>query len=290
MNLIVINLILYFINAEKIEYCVSGEQKRYIINSPPKLKNFRASLLKKFPVSVSIEKRQKELKNKDIKDLENLNISGSAQPNILQLTSLLNILNTLSKKIIFVDLRAESHFFISPTDNITLDCKKYDEDIINQEEIDTKDFTEPYHVVMTYNRKEKKVVKVEDVITEKKFVERDFSDTVEYYRMPIKDHMAPDRDILDKFINFIKGKPKGTYWIHFHCNGGKGRTTYMMTIMDILINGKNSTLDEIIGRMYLLGGSDMSEFNDKHKNQHYKRYQILKGTYQDIIKKKIKLN
>lgn len=46
-------------------------------------------------------------------------------------------------------------------------------------------------------------------------------------------------------------------WLHFHCRGGRDRTTITMTIIDILQNGKNVSLENIVKRQNLLGGINL---------------------------------
>ncbi|HXF91000.1 MAG TPA: hypothetical protein VNJ29_03620 [Candidatus Nitrosotenuis sp.] len=66
----------------------------------------------------------------------------------------------------------------------------------------------------------------------------------------------PTSEIIDRIIEIVETLPKDD-WLHFHCLGGKGRTTVFMTIVDILKNGKKVSLEDIVKRQYLLGGIDL---------------------------------
>ena len=63
-------------------------------------------------------------------------------------------------------------------------------------------------------------------------------------------------------MTFVKKLAPGT-WLHFHCRGGKGRSTTFMVLYDILRNGKHVSLDDIVKRQQLLGGSILLEISEK---------------------------
>lgn len=83
---------------------------------------------------------------------------------------------------------------------------------------------------------------------------------LEYKRFHILDHHRPADKEVDKFIVFIRGLgAKNDTWLHFHCKGGKGRTTTFMTMYDMLANARNVGFDDIIFRQHLLNGSDLTK-------------------------------
>ncbi len=79
-----------------------------------------------------------------------------------------------------------------------------------------------------------------------------------YVRIGITDHHRAMDDDLDDVIKYFDAFPLGT-WKHFHCRGGKGRTTTGMALFDILSNHGNGTLSfqDIMIRQYLIGGSNL---------------------------------
>ncbi|CAM2752127.1 fused DSP-PTPase phosphatase/NAD kinase-like protein [Legionella worsleiensis] len=69
----------------------------------------------------------------------------------------------------------------------------------------------------------------------------------EYHRLFITDHRAPRDSEVDAFLSLIRSKPKKT-WFHVHCRGGKGRTSTILAMFDMLHNADKVSFDEIIER------------------------------------------
>ncbi len=66
---------------------------------------------------------------------------------------------------------------------------------------------------------------------------------------------TPDSNI-DSFITFLDHLPQNV-WIHFHCHHGKGRTTLMLVMLDILKNAPHVALKDIVRRQHLVGFIDL---------------------------------
>lgn len=69
----------------------------------------------------------------------------------------------------------------------------------------------------------------------------------EYQRLYISDHRAPLDAEVDAFLHLVKSKPENT-WYHVHCRGGKGRTSTVLAMLDMLKNADKVSFDEIIAR------------------------------------------
>lgn len=69
----------------------------------------------------------------------------------------------------------------------------------------------------------------------------------EYQRLFITDHRAPLDSEVDAFLNLVKNKP-GNTWYHVHCRGGKGRTSTILAMFDMLRNADKVSFEEIIAR------------------------------------------
>lgn len=69
----------------------------------------------------------------------------------------------------------------------------------------------------------------------------------EYHRLFITDHRAPLDSEVDAFLTLVKSKPKKT-WFHVHCRGGKGRTSTVLAMFDMLKNADKVSFEEIINR------------------------------------------
>lgn len=101
-------------------------------------------------------------------------------------------------------------------------------------------------------------VKVNRVATEKQMAEKYH---VNYKRIPITDHVAPDNYSVDRFITFVKSLPED-HWLHIHCSAGVGRTTTFMAMYDMMKNAKKVSFDDIIKRQWYIGGRELTKLSD----------------------------
>lgn len=69
----------------------------------------------------------------------------------------------------------------------------------------------------------------------------------EYRRIYIADHRAPLDSEVDAFVALVKKSHPKT-WFHVHCRGGKGRTTTILAMYDMLQNADKASFQEIIER------------------------------------------
>lgn len=69
----------------------------------------------------------------------------------------------------------------------------------------------------------------------------------EYHRLFITDHRAPLDSEVDALLRLVRSKPKKT-WFHVHCRGGKGRTSTVLAMFDMLKNADKVSFEEIIAR------------------------------------------
>jgi predicted protein tyrosine phosphatase len=79
--------------------------------------------------------------------------------------------------------------------------------------------------------------------------EEDFVSTAGmiYKRLNISDHRAPRSEVVNQFLQFYQNLPDDG-WIHFHCRGGKGRSTTFLAMVDMLKNADQVSFDKIIAR------------------------------------------
>lgn len=66
---------------------------------------------------------------------------------------------------------------------------------------------------------------------------------------------APDQDI-DTIVALLESLPQDT-WVHVHCRNGAGRTTMLLTMLDIMKNAPTVALNDIVKRQYLVGLVDL---------------------------------
>jgi hypothetical protein len=77
-----------------------------------------------------------------------------------------------------------------------------------------------------------------------------------YQGFSIRRQGIPRKDVVDKLVEFFMQLPKDA-WLHLHCDAGKGRTTTVMAMIDILKNGRDIPLEDIIKRQHVMGGVDL---------------------------------
>ncbi|WP_224248269.1 phosphatase domain-containing protein [Hyalangium gracile] len=78
-----------------------------------------------------------------------------------------------------------------------------------------------------------------------------------YLRLPVIDHLRPSDGVVDRFLLFVRAL-RGQAHLHFHCRGGKGRTSTFLALYDMLRNAERLPLEVILERQRLLSGYDLS--------------------------------
>jgi hypothetical protein len=61
---------------------------------------------------------------------------------------------------------------------------------------------------------------------------------------------------IDDIVNFFDTLPKDV-WLHIHCTNGKGRTSTLLVMLDMMKNAPRVKLADIIKRHHLLGSVDL---------------------------------
>lgn len=191
-----------------------------------------------------------------------LQLSGSEAPSALAIQEIANHLReTKQKKIsklFMLDLRQETHAYLNQQ-AITL-ASEYDwinlgkthEQTLAAEQTWLRGLTTQYYIhnVLTAAQFKSgdyshgRTVEINNISNEQAISEKA---GFHYFRLTISDHRAPRDDDTDRFVSFVKRLPEGA-WVHTHCRGGKGRTTLVFTMFDMLKNADKVSLDEIIKR------------------------------------------
>jgi hypothetical protein len=194
--------------------------------------------------------------------IETLLISGSEEPSEKGWKEIANYIVKYktynNKAIVVLDLRQESHGYLNGR-AITL-VNEYDwinRGKSNSESLrDQEDWLHSLRITK----------KVPGILSSQQFAIKDYAsgktisvkavkneeDLVsklgfEYHRLYITDHSAPGDSEVDAFVALIKNKPKDS-WFHVHCRGGKGRTTTVFVMYDMLKNADKVSFEEIIAR------------------------------------------
>jgi protein tyrosine phosphatase (PTP) superfamily phosphohydrolase (DUF442 family) len=79
---------------------------------------------------------------------------------------------------------------------------------------------------------------------------------VEYKRIPITDHVKPRNEHVDRIVELVEQLHADDHLL-VHCLAGKGRTTTVLAMIDILRNGDRMSLQEIVARQHAAGGIDL---------------------------------
>ncbi len=219
---------------------------------------------------VPAQKKSKYLKShRDLpsfKGYKELKVSASAQ---FSKKNILAALSQMEGKIYVIDLRKESHGFLNgnaiswsgrrnwanegKTDTFvkTLELNLF-QHLNSLKQISICHFPKVQH---THICKDPDSFNIDTTETEEQLIHRL---GLEYRRFPVLDKWRPDDLVINHFVKFIKSLPKNA-WLHFHCRGGSGRTTTFLVMYDIIKNGKDVKLRDIIARHALAGVRDLEK-------------------------------
>lgn len=197
--------------------------------------------------------------------LKYLRVSGSGQFSEKHFNEMLQHLPISPQQLIVLDLRQESHGFINGNP-VSWTDGNYNYGNLNKSkpEIEIDEYqrlrlaAQAKRIVVNPTQEPVKLV-VNTVKTERVLVEEKGAS---YIRLPVTDHNRPSNEVLDHFIELVKSLPSD-YWIHFHCKGGKGRTTTFLTLFDIMKNARQVSLNDILKRQQFIGGVDLNQFEMK---------------------------
>lgn len=219
--------------------------------------------------------------------LDNLRLSGSAQFSEKGLEAILNHLQAPSNFYI-LDLRQESHGFMNGIAMSWYADKNWINVGKNLKAIEEE---ESY---LLQNALRKQIQSLDERHKHQPHVHSTASFTVyqianeqqlahsyqlNYFRIPVTDHVKPTDDQVDLFVAFVRHLPKD-HWLHIHCAAGRGRTTTFMSMYDIMHNAQKVSFDDIIQRQFLIGGFDLRKIRATWKRPFAEaRLQFLQDFY-----------
>lgn len=226
--------------------------------------------------------------------VEWLRASGSAQ---FSEKELLEVKKNISEvKIVLVDLRQESHGFINGLpiswygEKNWANAGKSVEEVLQLEQKELSELAAAQQAIVYSKLKKDKssgglvsavsmAVPIEVVSSEEQLARQN---EMGYFRLAITDHCRPDDESVERFVEFVRTLPPGS-WLHMHCEAGHGRTTTFLTMYDMMKNAKNDSCAAIITRQRDIGGIDLlSSEEDRgwrmEKDQERKRF--IKRFYQ----------
>ena len=264
-------------------------------------------------VAAFLENDNKSTGLKHLRYLDDLMASASEQFSEDQFALFLNDVVQRHKihpsRVVIIDLREESHFFANGTPFTVTDkhedpSKDYmfqneariKQDLMNEKTINL----EPRKLDVEKHEKWKKLKGTQKAEMQKKHghapekplrlvdptirTEAEMCKYygVEYWRLPLKDHVSPDQAAIREFIKFVENLPKDT-WIHIHCRNGHGRTTTFLAILEMM-HFKNHSLYDILVRQREIGGKDLLKMPEEIDRQQVARdrLDVIRNTYAEI--------
>lgn len=202
----------------------------------------------------------------NLQGLTYLRASGSGQFSENTFSKMLQHLKVSPHQLIVLDLREESHGFIngksiSWTDGIYNygNLHKSRTEIESDENHRLKLAEQTKFIIVNPFAHPSTKLTVTTITTERAFIENLGSS---YIRLPVTDHNPPTNEIIDQFIEIVKNL-SSDQWLHFHCKGGKGRTTTFLILFDIMKNAHSISLSDILARQQSIGGVNLNEIDKK---------------------------
>ncbi|MFL0194798.1 fused DSP-PTPase phosphatase/NAD kinase-like protein [Clostridium sp. WILCCON 0269] len=220
--------------------------------------------------------------------LSSLNESGSAQFTTKNIGLMKEAIGD-NIPIFIVDLRQESHGFINhfAVSWLGEDGKNKANKGLTKEQVlkDENNKLKSIKLNEPITIKNKEIIPTE-VQSEKELVEKH---KMFYIRIPVTDNEKPSDEMVDYFIKLVKKLPQDG-WMHFHCKAGIGRTTTFMVMYDIMRNGKNVSLEDIMERQVLLGGKNLLKPSYKPGSYSFERAEFIKNFYKYVRENKDEFN
>jgi protein tyrosine phosphatase len=202
--------------------------------------------------------------------LANLKACASAQ---FSKHTLGNALKKIGENVWIIDLRKESHGFVNDVpiswynERNQSNINESDDNIQRMEDMLFSDLKRQ-KAIMVNRIKEKKEGTIQDAQPLDVKVDTAFTEStlasqlnVGYLRISVLDHHRPEDMAVDEFISFVNNLPQNA-WLYFHCRGGKGRSTTFMVMYDMLRNAKNVSLNDIVQRQAMIGGTNVLKVSE----------------------------
>ena len=241
------------------------------------------------PIEPAVEIKKLRL-NKELK------ASASGQFTASELSKLFTVIPALKKHIWIIDLRQESHGFVNGlpvtwyTEQNEINLNKTATQILAAERELLNNLSKQQKITVYHLNKlvagkisagESITLIPEDVASEQQLVTNAHG---KYQRLYVLDHHRPDDVTVDNFIDFVRTKVTAEDWLHFHCRGGKGRSSTFMAMYDMLKNSCHTSFMEIIQRQARHGNIALDKIPTEQA-KHWKagfaqeRYEFLQKFY-----------
>ncbi|MBA3812972.1 MAG: hypothetical protein H0X26_00540 [Alphaproteobacteria bacterium] len=173
----------------------------------------------------------------DLKGLRDIKASGGAAVHFLDLK---RRLSHIKEKKLLVDGMTEFHGYLMgiPTTFLAYQARHR--------------FSWKYKVRRFLLTGTQQVCRERVVPEEEEAIKNGFS----YIYLNAGSRFIPAPEKIDEMVSILESIPDTT-WVHFHCHHGKGRTSIMLAMLDIMKNAPTVSLKDIITRQHLLGSEDL---------------------------------
>lgn len=111
-----------------------------------------------------------------------------------------------------------------------------------------------------------------------------------YFNVKVGSKFISSDQAIDDLVKIFDALPENA-WVHFHCHYGKGRTSMMLAMYDIMKNAPKVKLEDIIKRQHLLGSEDLMNMVVRPKgsytqDQLAQRKEFIENFYQFVCQRK----
>jgi hypothetical protein len=237
--------------------------------------------------------------------LDNLNASGSSQFGASGFAAIIDRIRAIGHTdgIVVIDHREEPHAFINEGIPVSLYARSdafnigrnwaqledvetlFIKTIDTHQEVWLNEIIQKIENRVAMTRQHPEQV---NIVYNEKYLVKDIH-YCGYARIGITDHHRAMDDDLDDIKKHFDALPAQS-WKHFHCRGGKGRTTSGMILFDILANYHNPqlTFEDIVLRHWLIGGSNLLQMPSEDPDKRWKaqaaydRIKVLYKFYTDV--------
>lgn len=222
---------------------------------------------------------------------------GSAQFSEKELRSVIARVKT---PLVIVDLRQESHGYLNGHaiswgsaynwGNINKTSQAIELEQSHQLHTLSQPKKAPIHFSLSMSEKGTLNLAPYNLSVHKVFSEAELAKKyhVGYFRLYIADNHSPTETEVNRFVKFVRTLPANTT-LYFHCRAGRGRTTTLMAMYDMMHNANSVSFNEILRRQFLIGGKDLLKLPDPESYKYplaAERIKFLQKFYQSCISQK----
>jgi len=221
-----------------------------------------------------------------LEGMDSLHISGSVEFSEQQFRALAATLRECADgdPIYIVDLRQESHALVNGTSVSLYASGNAANKGMSTAQVEADERQRfgsmPGTTLVAYSGRDNtpRTIEVVSCMTERELVQ---NEGIGYLRLAATDHLWPDANLVDDFIDFVKGVDMNHVWLHFHCLAGLGRTGIFMCIYDMMKN-PGVPLEDIVARQAMTGAEYLLQSSGNALSIEEDKSKMIRLAYQYI--------